>query len=1311
MRYTLLIASILLTITSSIWGQNHYRFQHLQEDGGLRNSRCVSVLQDDDGYMWFATHSGIEKFNGSDMQHYSLKAPNSKSGDDNIINVAIKSNYYPLLCGSKSGSLYSYNREMDRFEMLINKDENDLLFNIYTLSDDDKGNVWLGNSNGLFYYNATTDKLSAIQNLDCEVYSLAKYGDNALLVGSNKGLFYLNTDTREINLVALDGIRINTILLRDKNNLLIGTNDSRIASIIVINETVEIRKIINVTTDSNKPIKKIVETPEGQIAVAIDDGGISIYDNALSLISRYQFDKDNYESISSNGVYDLFYAQDNTLWVATWGGGVCFSDPNQKPFKTVQHIPYMDNSLSNNAVSSIAQLGDRIWYATKEGISIHNEKTNTWQHLIGDKHSRDDDYISLSLYPSYTGDVWVATYGKGLMKFSESGELKEVYNKERNDQFASESNHLYCVLEDENKRVWSAGIWGSLSVFDFVNKKKTLVNLTNIRAIFESKDHMFVGTLFGLFIVDKETYEVTRSTHPLINASRIICINQHPDDDIVYLGTDANGLLIWDRENDTLEEMTIEDGMSSNFVRSLLWSSNHNMWIATTGGLNHLNTETGELEKYLREDGLVYSEFSENAAMVHRDGRAFFGSPNGVTIFTPRQITKSRQRTTPILQNIKVLGKELVIAEDGFLNENINLQKTINLPYQKNSLSIAYSAIAYTNPHKVQYKWRLKGLNDMWIGPSSTREANFTQIPPGKYTFEVMASNEDGVWHPNSIKSINLVIGKPYWLSIWAILFYTLLVVGVVYLLLKYTRTMLQEKHSMEKQQFFISIAHDLRTPLSLIKLPVEKMVEKSETLDENRKSLVKVKRNVDRLTNLVNQLLDFQKADLNKMLLRPEKINLALFLEERVQAFEPFSQEKNIMLHTNWDETAHEVYLDKDKMEKIMYNLLSNAFKYTPKGGEVMVELTYSKKNCIITVEDTGEGIPQKQQSNIFKRYYRASNAINSTEVGSGVGLMLTKQLVEFQDGTIRFKSELGKGSTFVVTLPMMSKKLALNTATEEENVIEAPIAPSPATTDEETSKDNKGEKVLVVEDNPELRQTLVEELSEKYTVIEAADGVEGVRLAKQQLPRIIISDVMMPHKSGHELCAELKEALETCHIPIILLTALDSPEYKREGLEYGADAYMEKPFEIKLLLTQISNLVKNREIIKKKFLIPTHKKEEVDSRESLPDPNEVLLQKVRDYVLDNILDSKLSVETAAIEVGLSRPVLYRKIKSLTDLSPQQFILTIRLNEAARLIKTTAMNISEAAYDTGFSDPKYFSQIFKKHFGMTPSQYIKSDD
>ncbi len=1293
---------LVLSLTSSlVWAQKNYRFTPLEEGGGLPNSRCVSVLQDEESYMWFATHSGIEKFNGTDMKHYPLNAFGLTSDNDDIINIAVKTADNAILCGNESGSLYKYNRQDDCFNLLLHNTESDLLFNIYALYQDGD-NVWIGNSGGLLCYNIKDKKLHRIKAVKSTVQALVSYDLAHLLVASDEGLFLLNTHSIEVKKV-LSEPQLTTLFVQNKGRVLLGTSNSRLLDVVIENKQVTVRKTA-ILGNGKGPVKRITVSPEGFIAAGVDGQGVFMLNDLLEEEEHYVFNKDDVHSLVSDGVYDIFYAKDNTFWVATWGAGVCFHDPNQKPFEIVRHVPYMDNSLSNNTVSSIAQSINNIWYGTKEGISIYNTQSQNWTHLPTKNSKLGKGFITLSLFTDRQGAVWAATYGKGLLKYAPDGRLLEVFDKTRPDLYQTASNHLFCTIQCEDGRIWSAGIWGDISIFDFEKKQRSHVNLTNVRTLFEADNEVYVGTLSGLFIIDKKNHTVRRTSHHLLNSSRIITINKHPEKEHYYFGTDANGLLLWDSEKDSLHRLRKEDGLPSNFVRSLLPVGNNDLWIGTTGGLAHLNVNSNEIESYLKEDGLASKEFSENAAIMGRDGRAYFGGINGVSVFMPEEITKSASTSVPILTGIKVLGKELKVDSSGVLKQNINLQKGMVLPYKKNSFTIEYGAIAYTNPHKVLFQWRLAGLNDVWTRPGNVREANFTSIPPGKYTFELRASNEDGIWQDDVLRVFDIQILKPLWLSAWAILFYILITGVVVYLLFKYVNTLLHDRHSMEKQQFFISIAHDLRTPLSLIKLPVEKMMEKNETLDENKKSLRNVKRNVDRLTNLVNQLLDFQKADLKKMTLRIERINLSTFIEDRVQAFLPFAEEKNIDLTTTLGLDEVFACLDKDKMDKIMYNLLSNALKYNIKGGRVDVSLKETGKHCIISVSDTGEGIPHNHQSHIFKRYYRADNAINSREVGSGVGLMLTKQLVELQKGHIKFTSLSGKGSTFTVTLPRhfnaTSNEDKLVPGESEENIV--PILPEGSAIKE---NGENGVKILIVEDNPELRQTLLEEFAENYRVFGAADGEEGVKMAKRHLPRLIISDVMMPHKNGHELCAELKDALETCHIPIILLTALDSPDYKREGLEYGADAYVEKPFEIKLLKAQVANLIKSREVLKKKYLLPSSTTTE--QTEATEHPGEELLEKIKDYALGHLLDPKLSVETLAAEVGVSRPVLYRRVKSLTDLSPQQFLLIIRLNEAARLLRSGNANVSEAAYDAGFSDPKYFSQIFKKHFGVSPSQYV----
>ncbi len=1309
-----LVHTLLLLILGGLLSTTHaignYKFQHFSIDEGLKNSRVVSIVQDEEGYMWFATHNGLDKFNGSDIRHYSMTTAEGFFTNDDIINCLVLSNHFNLLCGTKNGNLYAYHKEKDLFYKLLPLKQTDALFNIYAILSEDDQNIWIGTTGGLFHYHIGNQTLTPITSITGGVNAIEPCDEQSIWIGSVNGLYRLDKRTQAIIPTPHPSAITDTLAQKDimtiyplaPDGLLVGTRDSELFMLQRTGDQIQLMHHNTLSsTEKNYPITDILLTPDKNYAIALDGIGIKEVDATLQVLSTYIADENDPTSLSSNGVYELYFSKDNILWVATYGGGVNLADPNKKQFRVTRHLPHITNSLRNNVVNAIVENNDHnIWFGTKTGISIYTPETMKWRHVPSLNKAKQKPFHVMAMCKGLHDDIWVATYGRGLIRIN-SRNLgdKSFYNK-GSAKYPTETNHLYQVMMDQSNRIWTGGIWGGITVIDEAHQQHHRVNISNVRALYEHQHEVYVGTLFGLFIVNQQSLEVTRPAHPLLISSRIICMAKHPQANTLYLGTDVNGLLQWNKDTDSLTVLSAGDKLPSNYIRSITWDQQGKMWISTTGGLSCYNDSTNTFDNYNISDGLANTEFSENAVFRHSSGQLIYGGPKGITSFYPNEITKSTQTTKPILNSIKLFGQKLEITPDGPLTRNINLQEGLHLAHDQNSVSFSFGAISYTNPQKIKFKWILEGFEEQWNGPTSIREAIYSKLPPGKYTFKVMVSNDDGIWQQDT-KTFKLSIDKPFWKTYWAFLIYALLMIGLLFLILHYYHIIIQERHASEKQQFFISIAHDLRTPLSLIKLPIEKMVEEHDQTDNRNLSLVK--RNVDRLTNLVNQLLDFQKADLHKMQLQVEEHPLNSFIQDRVDSFAPLAEEKQIQVLVEQPESNIQLWFDYNKLEKIMYNLLSNAFKYTPPGGSIKVTTQLSAKQVLITVADTGEGIPANQQKNIFQRYYRATNAINSQEVGSGVGLMLTKQLVELHHGRISFTSTYGKGSTFTVALPLGHQHFTADDRRQAETETK-PLTPIVSTLEETEDTSSTGPKLLLVEDNPELLETLALELSHDYQVLKAADGVEGLRMANEQMPHIIVSDVMMPNMNGHQLCLKLKSELMTCHIPIILLTALDSPEYKREGIEHGADAYLEKPFDIKLLRAQITNLLKNRQLLKQKFLLPSSNVE--DSSPTNADSQ--FLEKIRAYVIANLDNPELSVEATASEVGISRPVLYRKIKSLTDLSPQQFLMTIKLKEAARIMKEEGRNISETAYTIGFSDPKYFSQIFKKHFGITPSQYLR---
>lgn len=1276
------------------------KFEKISIDEGLKSSRVVNCLQDQKGYIWFATKNGIDKYNGSSLTHYAMNNNNPFQDNDNMLNCMICSNYYDIICGTLSGKLFCYDRKRDCFNELILTDAPDILFNISALETMDNGDIWLGTPSGLFFYNKERKEIKKSHQGELNIRFIEKDSLGQIWVGTSTGLLKIKDNQQQIQDI-ITGQDITAIhFCRDL--ILCGTQDSKILTLSQQNAESQQDNYTQRSFNHNFTVKitKIIGLPSGDIAISLDGMGVYIADKELNIKQHITHNNNDPHSLSSNSVHNIFVSNENILWISTYGGGVNYFNPNKKPFKSIQHQPFLPNSLRNNYVKSIITDKDgNIWIGTKQGISIYNPQDGQWQHIPKLGEANPKMFHVMAMYLGEGHDIWIASYGNGLLKINSATHQIQQFKKEDKNNFRPNSNHLFDVMVDKMGRVWTGGIWGQLAILQ--EGKRQNLNLGNTRCILEHQDKVYVGTSSGLFIIDANDFSITRPKDNILLNSQINSIRQHPSLDQLYIGTETQGLINFSLSDQSVVNYATENKLHEKTIRSIIFDREINLWIGTTSGIYKIGQDQN-VSSFNKDDGTASSEITENSAAMDNQGNLYFGTPRGITTFKPAEIKPSSQMVSPILREMKVSGKSLEITPDGPLFSNLNLQDEITLKHHQNSISIIFDAIGYTNPEKFKFQWKLEGFDNEWITPTNNKEAIFSNLAPGRYTFMLKVSNDDQLWQP-SIKTLSIIILSPFWKTTYAYILYTILLGGIMLSIVRFYRILLLKRNMQEKQDFFISVAHDLRTPLTLLKLPVEKMMQQVDEEQAPDQNLQIMKKNIDRLTNMVNQLLDFQKSDLKKMKLQVERIDLMEHLKRIVSYFEPIKNEKGITTIFEIDQSnTYTVWVDLPKFEKIIFNILSNAYKYTPNQGRIEIVVKENNKSYAIEITDNGEGIPKDQQKHIFQNFYRASNAINSQETGSGVGLLLSKQLAELHHGQISFTSEFKKGSTFTVTLLKGDKHFApeeIKTAGQPKSKTNLPCH-----SEENKAHHSNLPKLLIIEDNTDIINLIESELQSNYKIYKAANGGEGIEIAYTISPDIILSDIMMPELNGFQVCARLKRDIRTCHIPIILMTALSSKEYKADSLDLGADAYIEKPFEMELLKAQLNNLINNRNLLKKKFLVPASNLEDV----SPSNTDQEFLTKIRNYILENLDAQELSVESTAASIGISRPVLYRKIKSLTNLSPQQFILIIKLKEAARIMKHDHKNISETAYMTGFSDPKYFSMLFKKQFGITPSQFLK---
>lgn len=1290
--------SFLLT-TCTFLGLAQQTFQRIMVEDGLINNIVFGTVQDNKNFMWFATMSGIDRFDGKALVHYRLPNDNNEQSFNygQVINI-VKDSEGSLWTTTRS-RLYKYNPRLDRFEIVLKYPSDEPLAASSLFADSYTG-IWIGTNLGLFRYDLAQKKLIRVGKTKGQTWGFNQDSSKQVWVASTGGVFRFNYRPMTKNYATTEikiplKVEPTSLFYDQKGRLWLGTIEKGLFIF-------DLKKQLLINTSKinsyvkNNAIRSILYLPKKKkYAISTDGEGLLFISEALSVIGHETYDPDKPLSISSNSIQSLYNDRFDRLWVTSFGGGVSYT-PDRLPFRNFIHEINNPNSLHSNMGRSCTEDNQgRIWFGTSKGLSIYNRQNGKWKYLPLD--IKGDGANILTLLNTGDGFIWAGTYGDGLKKINTATEnIEHFFAGDGQDLKSSlTTNYIFSLYQDSRKNIWIGGIRGQLSV---LNPKLSVINsypTRDIHTLMEDKNgDIYAGGTNGLIMINTHTNVVKKiDLGEKYQHAQIFAIQRQGNEQF-WLGTRGSGLLLYHPQKGIVKHYLEKDGLPSAIVYGILPDKQQRLWLSTGNGLSCFSPDNQSFQSYNWADGLGTSQFNASAAHLTTKDEMIFGGTNGFVMFSPSQIKQKNYPSKIIFTDFKIANESVKAGEQNSpIDQQIDDISALRLNHRQNSISFNFVNISPQSADKNSYSWKLNGFDENWSPPSAIGSANYTNLDPGTYEFCVKALN-----NPNSNlqRTIRVVITSPFYATWWAYLIY-LIILGLLAIgLNSYFQNWWARKRYKERLQFFINIAHDLRTPLTLIKSPISSILEKPGLAPEDKKSLVIAERNADRLTRLVTQLMDFQKADLNKMEIQADRYNIVSVLQDILKSFKPLFDDKKIVLEYlhNFDELT--VWLDADKFEKIIYNVISNAIKYSKTGGTVKVSLAKDDEACIISIADDGIGIPEKQQSQIFSGYYRAHNTANLQETGSGIGLMLTKQLIELHKGSISFSSQQDVGTEFKLKFSLKDHFVIaqkLNDYKKEQEM-----------SSEAYEDTRKKERLLIVEDNKELSNYLVNELSHFYAVDQAENGKEAIKLTKQHSYSLIISDVMMPEMNGYQLCATLKNQIATCHIPIILLTAIHDDDYRLEGYNVGADDYLQKPFNIQHLIKRVDNLLKNRAIIKNKFF-NTVEKPNFDPSE---DPNAIFLNKATQIVTANIQNSNFSIDHLCSELAISRPVLFRRLKSITDLAPQDFIKNIRLKIAAELLMSKKYPISEISFLTGFSDPKYFSTSFKKKFGQTPTEYLR---
>ncbi|MDX8338934.1 two-component regulator propeller domain-containing protein [Draconibacterium sp. IB214405] len=1356
-------------------GNEPYKFMHIDINNGLSNNEIKTVLKDRQGFMWFGTAQGLNRYDGTGFKTFIHDINDSTS---------IPFNSIEYLFEDKDGRLWIrsyqafsiYDPVLESFSDAGNNylDSAIPTAGLQSLFTDSKNNTWLVNSNyGLYKFNhadKTVDSIQFVPKVKSKIYNnylsfVTEDAHQMLWAVSNAGeLIQIDPVTKEtiasyfLGDQVVDEFNNFQLFIDSENDIWIYSPGLPYGVFFFDHSTKQISNFSESSATfqlSNNMVTSVVEDANRAIWIGTDHGGINILDKTAKTITLLQNKTDNPTSIAQNSITYLYRDNADIIWAGTYKKGISYYHKNLIRFNHFRYSAESPNSLPYNDVNCFVEdIKGNLWIGTNgSGLIYFNRAKNTFTTY---KHNPDKTNsisanIIVSLHIDSKGILWIGTYQGGLNRFD--GQIFKHYQHNPDDINSLSDNRVWSILEDSKQNLWVGTLNGGLNLLDrktgnFIHYTSSDINSVGsnfITSIIEDSEHnLWMGTSDGLDVLNLNSkrfmhYDPNPNTSGSLSDKNTLDIHEDVRG-LIWVAT-TQGLNVLAKDQGTFHVFTEADGLANSNIKTILEDESGNLWVATLNGISKIevkNFSHGQpiselelnIENFGLQDGLQGNEFNQKAAYRTRSGELIFGGANGFNLFKPEAISVHLPNDKIVLTNFKVFNQDVKIntpfRKRVILNKSITYSNNITLKHRENVFSIGFAALNYFHPEKNKYQYQLSGFNDEWLAINNNlNEITFTNLNAGIYQLRIRVSNDNSSWIEMN-PPLQIEVLPPFWKSNYAYALYVLLVASLLFITLRILAERQRLKFEAEqehreaeriqqidalKTKFFTNISHEFRTPLSLIITPVEQLADNC-TNEDDKKHLILIQRNARRLLAMVNQLLDFRKMELQKIEVKKDWGELIDFIKEIAASFEDLMESKNIaFLFTSSCESLP-TFFDKDKTDKIFTNLLSNACKFTNEGGEITIETeleTLADRTVLRTkVSDTGIGIPAAQQEQIFDRFYQTDAATSQVNQGSGIGLSMVKEYVNLLGGTVNVTSELNAGSTFTVEIPVQlftEEEIAANSKLEKK----APknIKTEKIQTVEPQVFDARKKTLIIVEDNADLRFYLKENLKENYNIIEASNGAQGWNSIENDLPDLVVSDVMMPEMNGVELCKKIKANRKTKHIPVVLLTAKTETNPVIEGYESGADAYLTKPFDFKVLESRIENLLRSREQLRLSYqsMIGINpEKIEVDSED------EKFIKKALLIVEDNIGEASFTVEDFGAEMGMSRVSLYKKLLALTDKTPIEFIRIIRLKRAAHLLATSQLSVSEVAYQVGFNNPRYFSKYFAQEYQLLPSEYIEKN-
>jgi two-component system, sensor histidine kinase ChiS len=1314
--------------------------------------------------MWFGTKDGLNRYDGRNFVLFQHNPFDSTTISDPYVTKLLEDSRGRIWTGSLSGEVNVLQREtyfFCRVRMNNLSGENLTTNEVTDIAEGPNGDIWIatkgdglirvfvhdGDNCNYDFQHFTNDPTNDKSLNSNRVGNLFFDENETFWIGTEDGLnqfvettgsfdrFVFNTKHPEAPDVPGE-FKITSIHLSRAGEFWLGTQTGLIKYDRKTENYVFFPNQYEIFRYGWGSINHVAEDQNGQFWIGTSAGLIS-FDTITQRYQYFQHDPFNSQSLSHNLVSEVFIDKSGILWIGTSGHGINILDLKSNRFKTLVRPPNSNSRITGFSVRSIFEDEFGYVWISADVLYRWNRKTGSLKSYETSSDYPDEfgNTEAYSIIQASDGFIWVAS-PQGLFRHNTTTNQSRLYKYSENNSSGLLYQEVNAVFEDRDGTIWIANRnyiskltnieTGTFSHFRYTTWDSSK-DMSRLIFFQDPNGLMWLGTADGLVHFNPAGHFINTYRNDPANVLSLsnnhiksILVDPFQPEKYLWIGT-SGGLNKFNYHAGTFEHYTVRDGLPNEVIYGVLPDDNGNLWLSTNKGLSRFNLQSNTFRNFDVLDGLQSNEFNTGAYFKSKSGEIFFGGIHGLNYFHPKDIIDNPHKPPLVITGLRIGDRYVSNKTDtGLLDVALPLLSDITFSYKDDVITFEFAALDYSAPDKNQYAYKLDGYNSDWITLGNISSATFTNLPHGRYTFRVKGSNNDGVWNEDGL-SIAVVVLPPWWHTWWAYGLYSLLFLSLLYGFRRYELNRFNLKNQLEiervqldtlrnldqlKSHFFANLSHEFRTPLTLIIGQIESLLN-SEDSRVKKKKLVSVNENAERLLVLINQLLDLSKLEAGKMSMEIVRENMVSYTKSILYSFESLAESNNIAISFSSDRPVIHADIDRDKMEKVLFNLISNAIKFTSPGGKISVSIHVPEPNIIeIHICDTGIGIPANLLPHIFDRFYQIDASNTRHYGGTGIGLALANELSKLHNGSIKVQSKVGEGSQFIVQLPAVGIDESFQEiTTSDEKSLAKSSSQIPELSDFNMVLTDYDEIILIVEDNSDVRTFIREQLEQDYKILEASNGREAITVSQGIIPDLIITDLMMPEMDGYEFSKTIRNDEKTSHIPIIMLTAKAGLDPKIEGLEAGIDAYLNKPFHVKELQARVKTLIQQRKNLKKQFSSTTYFK---PSSLSMNSVDQSFLRKSIEIIESHIAEEDFKVEDFAESLNMSISQLNRKLNALVDQPAGTFIRSLRLQRSAELINQTDKSIAEICYEVGFNDQAYFSRAFKKQFGKSPSSFRK---